>query len=180
MNRNNITTFFFILLSVLGLTKGEKTPMVLPTEVKIKVKGVVCSFCAYGVEKNLSKLEFVDKKKFSSKGILVDISKQMVSIAIEHGKKVNLQSILEAIKKGGYEVVRFYLNISGIVTQSKEKYILINSENKQLFELQGKNLASLKNKKELKFTVSIIANKVSSLGKGQPTPADILEVKENK
>jgi copper chaperone CopZ len=180
MNYLYLTTLCFILLPISGLAKREKAPVVLPKEVKIKVKGVVCSFCAYGVEKSLSQLTFIDKNKFSSKGVFIDIKKQMVLIAVEKGKKVKLQSILKAIEKSGYDAIEFYLNISGTITQSEKKYILTNSENAQLFELQGKNLATIKNKTATEFIVLIIADKVASLDNNKPIPVEILELKEKK
>ena len=33
-------------------------------EIVFKVKGLVCSFCAQGLQKSLSKLKFIDKKKY--------------------------------------------------------------------------------------------------------------------
>ena len=178
MNKKNISTAFFLLASFFVQAQPEKPPVLLPSEVKVKVKGIVCSFCAYGAEKSLSKLTFVDKKKFSSKGVLVDISKQMVSLAIEKGKKVKLKSIMEAIEEGGYEVVEFYLNIEGKILESQEKFFLKSSENSQLFELQGKNLAALKNKKNHRLIVSIKSEKVSSLEQGKAIPVGVLEVKK--
>ena len=37
-------------------------------EVILVVHGVVCSFCSYGIQKKLSKLDFVDTSKFNKKG----------------------------------------------------------------------------------------------------------------
>ena len=38
----------------------------------VQVKGIVCSFCAYGTEKNLAKLPFLDPAKYGN-GVLMDI-----------------------------------------------------------------------------------------------------------
>ncbi len=50
------------------------------TEVLVTVNGVVCSFCAQGVEKSLGKLEGLDRSKHGN-GVLVDIEHQHVRLA---------------------------------------------------------------------------------------------------
>ena len=54
---------FFLSVPILALGTETDHTESLPREIKVKVKGIVCSFCAYGAEKNLAKLPFVDKKK---------------------------------------------------------------------------------------------------------------------
>ena len=44
----------------------------------VQVKGIVCSFCAHGVEKNLSRLNFLDKTQFGDNGVLIDINTQQI------------------------------------------------------------------------------------------------------
>ena len=42
----------------------------MPTSVQIEVKGMVCSFCAQGIKKNISKLEAVESVKVDLKKVL--------------------------------------------------------------------------------------------------------------
>ena len=79
-----------------------------PNEIIVQVSGVVCSFCAYGLQKKLSKLPFVDQSKFKN-GILVNIENQRVTIAIKSGEKVDIDILKQTIKSGGYEPMRVYL-----------------------------------------------------------------------
>ncbi len=57
-----------------GQAEAEGTGAVLvePGQAVVQVDGIVCSFCAYGAEKALSKLDCVDSSKFGD-GVLVDL-----------------------------------------------------------------------------------------------------------
>jgi len=63
-----------LLLSNSIVAKGKPQPVqVKSDEIVVQVNGIVCSFCANGMEKNLSKLKFIDSSRFGD-GILVDIN----------------------------------------------------------------------------------------------------------
>ena len=47
----------------------------------VQVNGVVCSFCAYGAEKALSKLDCLDKAEFGN-GVLIDIETHRITLAM--------------------------------------------------------------------------------------------------
>ena len=51
------------------------------TDYIVNVHGIVCSFCAKGVTKKVSKLPFIDKSKYN-KGVKVEIEDQKVTIAV--------------------------------------------------------------------------------------------------
>ena len=102
----------------------EKTTEVKvePNEIVIAVQGIVCSFCAQGVQKKLSKLSFVDPSKYT-KGIKVDIEGQQVTMAIKPNTKADLAEIFASIKSGGYEPVTAHINENGngITTYTEEE-----------------------------------------------------------
>ena len=70
----------------------------------VHVHGIVCSFCAQGVTKKVSKLPFIDKTKYT-KGVKVEIESQRVTIAVKPGHDLDIQSLFKAIKSGGYDPV---------------------------------------------------------------------------
>ena len=84
---------------------------VLPGEAVIIVHGIVCSFCSQGVTRNLSKLKFIDKSKYT-KGVKVEIEDQKVTIAIKPGHTLDLLQVYKSILKGGYEPVEAYVSDS--------------------------------------------------------------------
>ena len=84
---------------------------VLASEVVIIVHGIVCSFCSQGVTRNLSKLSFIDKSKYT-KGVKVEIENQKVTIAIKPGATLDLSKISQSILDGGYEPIEAYVSDS--------------------------------------------------------------------
>ena len=82
--------------------------VVEPHQTVVQVNGVVCSFCAYGAQKSLAKLDCLDVSQFGN-GVLVDINKHRITLAMAPGKEVPLRDIHSRIKKSGYDPVVFYL-----------------------------------------------------------------------
>lgn len=82
---------------------------VLRGEAVIIVHGIVCSFCSQGVTRNLSKLAFIDKSKYT-KGVKVEIESQKVTIAIKSDAVLDLAQVFQSILKGGYEPVEVYVS----------------------------------------------------------------------
>ena len=81
-------------------------------EVMVVVNGIVCSFCAQGVNKKLSKLPYIDRTKYK-KGVKVEIEKQLVTIAVKPDSGFSLDEVLRKIKSGGYEPVTVHTNLNG-------------------------------------------------------------------
>jgi copper chaperone CopZ len=72
----------------------------LATEsVKATVNGMVCAFCAQGIEANLSKLP-------AAKVVFVDLKKKIVAVEARDGQKLDSKVISAEIKDAGYDVVR--------------------------------------------------------------------------
>ncbi len=77
---------------------------VFASDYVVHVHGIVCSFCAQGVTKKVSKLPFIDQSKYT-KGVKVEIESQKVTIAVKPGHDLDIQSLFEAIESGGYDPV---------------------------------------------------------------------------
>lgn len=88
-----------------------KTPSpieVKPGQVVLEVDGLVCAVCGYGIERNVAKLDFIDRKKFSH-GVLTDVYNQRLVLALVPGKPVDLKALAEAIKHAGYPLKTVHL-----------------------------------------------------------------------
>jgi ribosomal protein L24E len=68
-----------------------------------EVKGLVCSFCAHGLNKGIGKMDYTDNKS-----IFVDINNQIVKVVLNKKYKSIPSSIINQIMKviqdSGYEV----------------------------------------------------------------------------
>ena len=67
--------------------------------ITFKVSGLVCSFCAHGLNKGIGKMDYTDKKS-----VFVDIKKQTVKVVIL--KEPNIEETIKLIKDTGYDVSR--------------------------------------------------------------------------
>lgn len=133
----------FMMLSITGLVyAGEihEAVEVRPHEAVVRVKGVVCSFCAYGTEKNLSRLNFLDNSKFGDNGVLMDIYTNRITLALAAGKPLDFKAIHRAIIDGGYDPVVMHLRLAGRVERKDNRYFLNDTSAGHLFELEGEGL----------------------------------------
>ena len=84
-------------------TKPRKEPLPLkPDEARLRVNGLVCAFCAQGLRKKVSKLDFVDTKK-PFKGVTVDEKNGFMMVALKTGKAPVWKDLFSAVEKAGYE-----------------------------------------------------------------------------
>ncbi len=70
------------------------------TEYQLGVDGVACPFCVYGVEKQLSKLEGIER-------IDTDIQNGLVLLIMEDGSTLSEASISDAVTKAGFSLRSF-------------------------------------------------------------------------
>jgi mercuric ion binding protein len=83
----------FVVIFCLGLSQASFASM------KVTVNGMVCSFCAQGIEKSIMKMD-------DAKAIFVDLKNKVVVIEAKEGKTLNEKLISQEIKDSGYDVVK--------------------------------------------------------------------------
>ena len=66
-------------------------------DIRIFVKGMVCSFCVQGVEKQFKKQDSIEK-------VEVDLEDSLVSIWLKEGQQISDEKIDSLIKDSGYNV----------------------------------------------------------------------------
>ena len=69
------------------------------SSTKVTVNGMVCAFCAQGIEKRLSKMT-------ETKAVFVDLKKKIVVVESKEGLALNEAAITAEIKDAGYDVVK--------------------------------------------------------------------------
>lgn len=82
-------TWIFSLLLAASLSFAGETQ-------EVKVKGMVCSFCAQGIEKKL-------KSRAEVQGVDVDLKGKTVKITYKDGQKISNDEIATLLKDAGYE-----------------------------------------------------------------------------
>ena len=85
-----------IIALAMGITALSSTAA---NSIKVTVNGMVCSFCAQGIEKRLSKMG-------ATKDVLVDLKKKTVAVEAKDGQALDAKAISAEIVDAGYDVVK--------------------------------------------------------------------------
>jgi len=79
-----------------------------PNYLAVHTKGLVCSSCSIGLRIHTSKLEGVDKSQLT-KGVDLDVKKQLVLVAFKSDATIDVDGVREAIYKAGFDPVHYYI-----------------------------------------------------------------------
>jgi copper chaperone CopZ len=90
--------FIINILSAAALLAGSGTALAAET-VKATVNGMVCAFCAQGIEKRLQKLP-------ATKAVFVDLKQKIVAVEAREGQKLDGKVITAEITDAGYDVTK--------------------------------------------------------------------------
>ncbi|MCB0394119.1 MAG: heavy-metal-associated domain-containing protein [Bdellovibrionales bacterium] len=82
----------FILLSTSGFASEHKD------SVTVKVKGMVCAFCAQGIEKNFNKLDSIESTH-------VDLDKMEVHLKLHKDMTIDDNKIKAVVEGAGFSFV---------------------------------------------------------------------------
>lgn len=75
------------------------SPAFAVTSMKVTVNGMVCAFCAQGIEKRISKMP-------ATRAVYVDLKKKTVVVEPKEGMVLDQKAILEEVKDAGYDIVK--------------------------------------------------------------------------
>ena len=67
--------------------------------MKVTVNGMVCSFCAQGIEKTISRMD-------ATKAVFVDLKGRFVLVEAKDGAALDQKAITAAIVDAGYDVLK--------------------------------------------------------------------------
>ncbi len=65
--------------------------------IKAEVNGMVCAFCAQGIEKKMRSLT-------QTKDVYVDLKNRLVAVELKEGQTLSHDTVKDLIKDAGYEV----------------------------------------------------------------------------
>ena len=96
---NSKTTNFIASCAILTGATGIFSSAMATTSVKARVNGMVCAFCAQGIEKRLSKLP-------ATQSVFVDLKQKIVAVEAKDGQTLDAKTITAEIVDAGYDVVK--------------------------------------------------------------------------
>ncbi len=77
-------------------SEPSKSVQAPSNELRVGVKGMVCAFCAQGIEKNF-------KAQSEVASVEVSLENKYVNLKFKEGKKLSNEKITEILKDAGYE-----------------------------------------------------------------------------
>lgn len=84
-------------LLMAALLAGTTASAFAATSVKVDVNGMVCAFCAQGIEKRLSQLP-------ATQAVYVDLKQKIVAVEAKEGQTLDTKTIAAEITDAGYDV----------------------------------------------------------------------------
>jgi len=78
------------ILALMSGTAGAGT-------VEMKVHGLVCAFCAQGIEKTL-------RKNPATEGVVISLENHLVAVGIRSGQDITDAELTKALTDAGYDV----------------------------------------------------------------------------
>jgi periplasmic mercuric ion binding protein len=84
-----------VLVPTIGLFSSAYAQEV----AKVGVNGMVCAFCAQGIEKTISKMP-------ETKAVYVNLDKKIVAVEPKPGQKLDMAKIKAGIVDAGYDVTK--------------------------------------------------------------------------
>ena len=99
-----MTSFSRFLIATLALLWAGVAATAHPEQarsstIEMDVDGLVCAFCAQGIEKRLQKMP-------ATKAVFVDLKQKIVAVEAKDGQKLDGKAITAEITDAGYDVVK--------------------------------------------------------------------------
>lgn len=76
-------------------------PLASATTIEMDVNGLVCGFCAQGIEKTLKGLP-------ATEGVFVSLEHRLVAVKLKDGTDIDEATLRKALTDAGYTVVAFH------------------------------------------------------------------------
>jgi hypothetical protein len=161
------------LLLAGSLATADDSPVVVAeNQAVVQVNGVVCSFCAYGAEKALSKLDCLDPSEFGN-GVLIDIDTHRITLAMRPGQKVPVRDIYRRIVKAGYDPITVYLRSQGTLERSGDKLLLRDAQSGQVFSIRGGQIEGVADGATVSLQGHLAGSQIPDLSEGDPVELTI-------
>lgn len=87
-----------ILIAMLLLAAS---PLVAAKTIEMNVNGLVCAFCAQGIEKTLKAMP-------ATEGVFVSLEHRLVAVKLKDGADIEDATLRTALKDSGYTVVEIH------------------------------------------------------------------------
>jgi mercuric ion binding protein len=84
-------------LSILLLAALCATPALAATTIRAEVNGMVCAFCAQGIDKKMRALP-------QTRDVYVNLKSRIVAVELKDGQTLSHDTVRDLVRDAGYEV----------------------------------------------------------------------------
>ena len=88
-----------LTICLLGLAAISGMAQAAIQTIKVEVNGMVCAFCAQGIEKKMRSLA-------QTQDVYVDLRNKVVAVQLKDGQKLSHDTVKDLIKDAGYDVTK--------------------------------------------------------------------------
>lgn len=121
----------FSLLTGAALISGAALRASAQVEAAaVKLDGLSCPFCAYGLEKRLKKVEGVEK-------VEIKVGQATAELTVKKGKILSIEEVEKAVKDGGFTPRELSLTVTGRLAERDGRMVLALPESEEILLLEG-------------------------------------------
>jgi len=88
-----------IAISLLALSFAAGAAQAAVQTIKAEVNGMVCAFCAQGIEKKMRSLS-------QTKDVYVNLKQKLVAVELKEGQTLSHDTVKDLVKDAGYDVTK--------------------------------------------------------------------------
>ena len=149
-----------LLISPLVFAAKQEGKADLKPKVTVRVDGLTCPFCAYGLEKRIKKLSAVREST-------LNIKKGTLELYPKKGRHIEIDEVVDAVKSGGFTPREIRVALVGkLMEWNGETALSIVSENKEKQKDETKYLLKANDQlKQLKASVKPSGQDILIAGK---------------
>lgn len=86
-----------VFVSLVSLSLFSQLALAATQTIQAKVNGMVCAFCAQGIEKKMRSLS-------QTKEVYVNLKQRIVAVELKEGQTLSENTVKDLIKDAGYDV----------------------------------------------------------------------------
>ena len=86
-----------LLATIVAISLLSNATFAATQTIKANVNGMVCAFCAQGIEKKMRALT-------QTKDVYVNLKQRIVAVELKEGQTISQETVKELIKDAGYDV----------------------------------------------------------------------------
>jgi len=87
----------FVFVSLVSFSLFSQLALAATQTIQAKVNGMVCAFCAQGIEKKMRGLS-------QTKDVYVNLKQRIVAVELKEGQTLSENTVKDIIKDAGYDV----------------------------------------------------------------------------